>query len=248
MKKKIISLKQFQKQSNIWKKKIYNNQKIKQLKKKLYAETDKLNYSYTHNWLGEPILQTPDDIVTQQEIIFKTQPDVIIETGVCWGGSILFYNMMSKITPIKKIIGIDIFIPKELRNRLKKKCKNKLILLEEDSTSINLIKKIEKIVRNYKNFFVHLDSNHSYEHVLKELSLYSKFLNKNNYIVADDTIVDEVFSQRLYRPRPWNCKKNNNPKTAVKNFLKKNRNFKLDLTLNYNHIISSCPGGYIYKK
>ena len=204
-----------------------------------------MNYSYTHNWLGEPILQTPDDIVTQQEIIFKTKPDVIIETGVCWGGSILFYNMMSKIIPIKKIIGIDIFIPKELRNRLKKKCDNKLVFFEEDSTSPYLIKKIRKLVKNYRNFFVHLDSSHTHEHVLKELNVYSKFLNKNNYIIADDTIVNEIPNQ-TYRPRPWH--KNNNPKTAVKDFLKKNRNFKLDLTLNYNHIISSCPGGYIYKK
>ena len=86
MKKKIISLKEFLKRKNVWRKKIYVNKKIKGLKKKLYIETDKLNYSYTHTWLGEPILQTPEDIVTQQEILFKTKPDVIIETGVCWGG------------------------------------------------------------------------------------------------------------------------------------------------------------------
>ena len=89
-KRKIISLKQFLNQKKIWKRKIFNSQKIKKLKKKLYIETDKLNFSYTHSWLGEPILQTPDDILTQQEIIFKTRPEVVIETGVCWGGSILF--------------------------------------------------------------------------------------------------------------------------------------------------------------
>ena len=142
MKKKIISLKEFLKRKNIWRKKIYRNNKIKNLKKKLYIETDKLNYSYTHTWLGEPILQTPEDIITQQEILFRTKPEVIIETGVCWGGSILFYDMMSKILPIKKIIGIDVFIPESLKKRLKNKCK-KLTLFEEDSTNSNLIKKLK---------------------------------------------------------------------------------------------------------
>ena len=208
-------------------------------------ETDKLNYSYTHSWFGEPILQTPDDILTQQEIIYKTKPDVIIETGVCWGGSILFYDMLSKIIPIKKIIGIDIFIPKTLKQRLKRKCKDKLILIEGDSTSKDLIKKLKKDLKKYKNFYIHLDSDHRHEHVLKELNLYSKFLNKNNYIVADDTIVNEIPNQ-TYRPRPWNV--NNNPMTAVNTFIKKNKNFKIDDTLNYNQLVASSPHGYIVKK
>ena len=138
-KRKIISLKQFLNQKKIWKRKIFQSQKIKKLKKKLYIETDKLNFSYTHSWLGEPILQTPDDILTQQEIIFKTRPEVVIETGVCWGGSILFYNLMSKVVPIKKIIGIDVFIPKALKKRLLKKCDKKLVLIEKDSTDTHLI-------------------------------------------------------------------------------------------------------------
>ena len=152
--------------------------------------------------------------------------------------------MMSKILPIKKIIGIDIFIPSDLKRRLYKKCKN-LVLFEEDSLSEALQKKLKKMTKNYKDFYVHLDSNHTHEHVLKELNLYSKFLKKNNYIVADDTIVNEIPNQ-TYRPRPWN--KHNNPKTAVDVFLKKNKNFKIDFTLNYNHLISSSPGGYIFKK
>ncbi len=244
-KRKIISLNQFLNKKKIWKKKIFNSQKIRKLKKKLYIETDKLNFSYTHSWLGEPILQTPDDILTQQEIIFKTKPEVIIETGVCWGGSILFYNLMSKVIPIKKIIGIDVFIPNSLKRRLKKKCDNKLILIEKDSTDPNLIKDLTKKLKKFKNFYIHLDSNHTHEHVLSELKIYSKFLNKNNYIVADDTIVNEIPDQ-IYRPRPWSNKRN--PMTAVKEFLRSNNNFKIDYTLNHNHLISSSPGGYLFKK
>ena len=244
MKKKIISLNQFKKKRDIWKKKIYINTTIKKLKKKLYIETDKLNFSYTHSWLGEPILQTPDDIITQQEIIYKTKPEIIIETGVCWGGSILFYDMLSKIIPIKKIIGIDTFIPEQLKNRLKKRCDNKLILIQEDSTSETLIEKLKKTLKNYKSFYIHLDSNHTHEHVLKELNLYSQFLKKDNYIIADDTIVNQIPNQS-YRPRPWN--KDANPMTAVNEFLKNNKNFKIDHELNYNHLISSSPGGYIFR-
>lgn len=244
-KQKIISLKQFLNRKKIWKQKIFNSQKIKKLKKELYIETDKLNFSYTHTWLGEPILQTPDDILTQQEIIFKTKPEVIIETGVCWGGSILFYNLMSKVLPIKKIIGIDVFIPKALKKRLIKKCDKKLILIEKDSTNLDLINDLKKKLKKFKNFYIHLDSNHTHEHVLKELELYSKFLKKNNYIVADDTIVNEIPNQ-IYRPRPWSNKRN--PMTAVKEFLKNHKNFKIDHSLNYNHLISSSPGGYLLKK
>jgi cephalosporin hydroxylase len=245
MKKKIISLKQFKKKRDIWRRKIYFNKNIRKLKKKLYVETDKLSFYSTHSWLDEPILQTPEDIITQQEIIYKTKPEVIIEVGVCWGGSILFYNMLSKILPIKKIIGIDIFIPKNLKKRLKRRCDNKLLLIENDSTDEVLIDKLKKMLKKYKNFYIHLDSNHTYEHVLKELNLYSKFLNKNNYIVADDTIIDEIPNQ-TYRSRPWN--KSNNPMKAVKEFLKKNKNFKINKKLNHNHLISSAPNGYIYRQ
>ena len=150
---------------------------------------------------------------------------------------------MSKILPIKKIIGIDVFIPESLKKRLKNKCK-KLTLFEEDSTNSNLIKKLKLITNKYKNYYIHLDSNHTHSHVLKELELYSRFLNKNNYIIADDTIVNEIPNQ-TYRPRPWN--KKNNPMTAVKAFLKKNKNFKIDYSLNYNHLISSSPGGYLIR-
>ena len=91
----------------------------------------------------EPILQTPDDILTQQEIIFKTRPEVVIETRML-GRSILFYNLMSKVVPIKKIIGIDVFIPKALKKRLLKKCDKKLVLIEKDSTDPHLIEELTK--------------------------------------------------------------------------------------------------------
>ena len=244
MKKNIISLAEFSKRRNNWEKKLFKSKKVRNLSKKLYIESDKYNLSYLHSWFGEPILQTPDDIITQQELIYKTKPEVIIETGVCWGGSTLLYNSLSKELPIKKIIGIDIFIPHNLKKRLEKKCGKKLLLISGDSTDTKVVNRIKKITQKYKNFYIHLDSNHTFEHVYKELKIYSKFIKKNNYIIASDTIVNEIPKQ-LHRPRIWN--KNNNPMIAVKKFIKENRNFKIDKKVNFKQLISSNPNAYIKK-
>ena len=243
MKKNIISLKEFEKRRGIWEKKLSKSKIVKNLSKKLYIESDKFNLSYLHSWFGEPILQTPDDIITQQELIFKTRPEVIIETGVCWGGSTLLYNSLSKELPIKKIIGIDIFIPSNLKKRLEKKCGKKLLLINGDSTDKKIVDRIKKITRKFKKFYIHLDSNHSFEHVYKELKIYSKFLKKDNYIIASDTIVNEIPKQ-LHRPREWNRK--NNPFTALKVFLKENKNlFKIDNEIYSKLLLSNQKKGYL---
>ena len=196
--------------------------------------------------MNEPILQTSDDIITLQEIIFKTKPEVIIEVGVCWGGSILFYDHMSKITNIKKIIGIDTFIPNDLKKRIYKYAnKNRVILINGLSTEDKIIKKINKIVKNYKSFLIHLDSDHTYENVLKELNIYSRYLKKNNYLIVGDTIVNRIPTQKQWI-RKWN--KKNNPEIALKEFLRKNKNFKIDKKINYKQILTHNPDGYIYKK
>ena len=166
--------------------------------------------------MNEPILQTSDDIIALQEIIYKTKPEVIIECGVCWGGSILFYEHMAKITNIKKIIGIDTFIPKDLEKRIYKKVsKDKVVLIKGFTTENDVIDKVKKITKKYKNFLVHLDSDHTFQNVLNELNTYSKFLSKNNYIIVGDTIVNRIPTQKQWK-RDWN--KNNNPEIALKAF------------------------------
>ena len=190
-------------------------------------------------------MQTPDDILTKQEILYKTKPEIIIETGVCWGGSILFYNTLSHEIPIKKIIGIDIFIPPKLEKFLKKKCGKKLELIKADSASISTYKKIKKIIRKYKGCFVHLDSFHTYDHVYKELNIYTKFLTKKDYLVVGDTIVNEIPNQK-HRPRIWN--KRNNPMIALKKFIKINKNFYIDHDINKKQLLTNNPLGYLKKR
>ena len=243
--KKIISLNEFDKRRNKWKNQLYKNKKVKKLSKKLYIEADKNNFCYLYNWNGSAILQTPDDILTKQEILYKTKPEIIIETGVCWGGSILFYNTLSHEIPIKKIIGIDIFIPPKLEKFLKKKCGKKLELIKGDSASISTYKKIKKIIRKYKGCFIHLDSFHTYDHVYKELNIYTKFLTKKDYLVVGDTIVNEIPNQK-HRPRIWN--KRNNPMIALKKFIKINKNFYIDHDINKKQLLTNNPLGYLKKR
>ncbi len=243
--KKIISLKKYNIKKLNWEKKLFKNKELKNLSKKTFLKAYKLRLSYLNTWMNEPILQTSDDILALQEIIYTTKPEVIIEVGVCWGGSILFYDHMSKVVNIKKIIGVDTYIPDDLKKRIFKKVdRKKVLLLNGLSTDERIIKYIKKITKRYKNFMIHLDSDHTYQNVLKELNTYSKFLNKNNYIIVGDTIVNRIPTQKQW-VREWN--KNNNPEIALKEFLKKNKNFIIDKRINYKQLITHNPGGYIKK-
>ena len=246
-KKNIISYITFNKLREKWKKALYNNKIVKSLSKKLFMEADKCHFHYLQSWNGEALIQTPDDILALQEIIYKTRPEVIIEVGVAWGGSLLFYHTLSKDVVIKKIIGIDIFIPNDLKKRIKKKTNNtkKILLLEGSSLDKNLISYLIKITKKYKSFLIHLDSNHTSEHVFNELKVYSKFLNSKNYLIVGDTVLANIPNQK-HRPRDWSA--NNNPMTALNLFLKNNKSFKIDYSINYRQIFTNQPAGYIFKK
>tara|TARA_B100001121_G_C18571660_1_gene565304 strand:+ start:189 stop:929 length:741 start_codon:yes stop_codon:yes gene_type:complete len=243
--KKIISFNKFNKNRLKWASALSKDKKVKSLSKKLYISADKHNFCYLYNWLGEPMLQTPDDIVTLQELIYKTKPDVILEIGVAWAGTLLLYDTLSNFTNTKKIIGVDIFIPNDLKKRIFSKSKSRKIkLIIADSTKESTLKKIREIIGNYKNILIHLDSNHTKNHVLKEIKLYSKLLKKNNYIVVGDTIIEKIPKQR-HRKREWG--KGNNPFNAVTEFLKKNKDFKIDSKVNFKQLLTNNPSGYLKK-
>ena len=245
MKRKIISLKTFQKRKKIWINNFNKNPKIKQLSKKLFVEADKNNYSYFYSWKGETFLQTAEDIITLQEIIYDLQPQTIIEVGVAWGGTMLFYDSLAKGSDIKDIIGVDIYIPKDLKQRLKKKSiSKKITLLEMDSLHSETLKKIMKIMRKNKRTLIHLDSHHSKNHVYNELCKYSKLLKKNDIIIVGDTIIESIPAQ-THRPRPWG--KGNSPKNALDDFLKENKNFKILKEISDKQLLSNNPNGYIKK-
>ena len=243
--KKIITFKKFNKRRLKWAHALSKDKKVKKLSRDLYVKADRHNFCYLYNWLGEPMLQTPDDIITLQELIFETRPDVIIEIGVAWAGTLLLYDTLSNFSGTKKIIGVDIFIPDDLKKRIFSKSRSKKIkLLNADSTSKITFNKIKKLCGQYKNILIHLDSNHTKNHVLKEINLYSSLLKKNNYLIVGDTIIENIPKQ-IHRKREWS--KGNNPYNAIVEFLKKNNNFEIDETVNFKQLLTNNPNGYLKK-
>lgn len=222
------------------------DKKLTQKAVSLLVEAAEYHWIHQSKWFGEPILNPAQDIMSRQEIIFETRPDYIIELGVAWGGTLLFYATLMEILGGKKIIGIDKFMPKDLVQRLKanKKLAKRLTLINGDTTGADTIKKIKKIIGKSKKLLVVLDSNHTHEHVLKELELYSPMVGKGYYMICDDTFVEDIKGpSKINTDRPWGP--GNNPETARREFLKKNKRFEVDKILENKLLISCNPNGYL---
>ena len=238
----------FKKQSKAEVNKQSKDKKFINISKKWLLESHRLKYTYHFNWFGIPIIQYPSDIVGVQEIIYKIKPDLIIETGIAHGGSVIFHStildMLSQNDKKKrKVVGIDIDIRKHNLKRIKKHYFNKnLILIEGSSIDQKVKKRVYKIAKNKKTIMVILDSNHSSKHVYEELSFYSKFVTKNSYCIVFDTIVEDL-PNKFVKNRPWS--KGNNPLTAVKLFLKGNKSFKIDNEIDNKLMISSAKNGFL---
>lgn len=244
--KNIISRKEFQNQRNYNAKMLGKNKIIfnRALKVKVEANNKYYWVSLT-DWFGEPCLQLTSDLFGLQEAIFKSKPDFIIESGVAWGGSTLFYLSLCKTLGLKGVIGVDTYIPKDLKKRLyKKKPKNTLLkLFEGSSTDKKIFNKIKKILKNKKAMVI-LDSDHTHQHVLNELNLYSKLIKKNQYLICGDTIIAYQPKAKT-RPREWTRKKN--PLSALKEFLKKNNSFKNDKEIQNKLLLTNMPHGWLKK-
>lgn len=203
-------------------------------------------YVYHFDWLGVPTIQFPSDLIILQEIFFKYKPDVVIETGIAHGGSLLFYSSILRLFKKKfKVIGIDIKIKKNNRRKiLSSEVSNNIKLYESSSTDLNTLSKIFKETKN-KKVIVILDSNHSHEHVLNEIKLFSKMIKKNGYIIVMDTVIEFISNKHNNKNR--NFSKGNSPFTAVKEFLKNNKDFKVDKLYENKAVISSGIGGFLKK-
>jgi cephalosporin hydroxylase len=200
-------------------------------------------YQYNFTWLGRPIIQYPQDIIAMQEVIWDVKPDLIIETGIAHGGSIIFSASMLEIIGKGEVLGIDIDIRAHNRKEIEKHPMFKRIsMIEGSSTSDDVVAKVKNVVKGKKAVLVFLDSNHTHEHVLKELNIYSQFVNIGSYIIAFDTFVEDL-PQRLHQDRPWGH--GNNPKTAVKEFLSTNDHFVVDETFEGKLVITSAPRGFL---
>jgi len=182
-------------------------------------------YSYTFTWLGRPIIQHPEDLVRLQEVIYNLKPDVIVETGVAHGGSLIFYAGLMQNIGKGKVVGVDIEIRPHNRTAIESHpLSNYISLIEGDSASNKIVEEVGSLINEGDTVLVILDSNHSYEHVLKELNAYHNLVTKGSYIIATDGIMKYVYDTPLGDPS-WI---EDNPVTAVTEFLQDNTDFVLE--------------------
>jgi len=201
-------------------------------------------YSYNFDWLGLPIIQVPQDIVAIQEIIWKTKPDVIVETGVARGGSlILSASILHLLNGNGKVVGVDIDIRPHNREAIENHpLAFRIELLQGSSIDIDIVAQVKKHIKSTDRVMVILDSNHTHDHVLKELELYSPLTTKDCYLVVMDTVVDDM-PDDYFPDRPWGS--GNNPKTAVHEFLKTTDHFEIDESIHNKLLITVAPDGYL---
>ena len=220
------------------------NEPLLDATKKFMIESTPAKYSYNFSWMGRPIIQYPQDILAMQEIIWKVNPDLIIETGIAHGGSLIFYaSMLELLGGEGQVLGIDIDIREHNRGEIEKHPMFKRIkMIQGSSVDTGIVKKASDFAKGKKCVLVVLDSNHTHDHVLKELENYSPLVTKGSYLVVFDTIVEDL-PRKFYPDRPWD--KGNNPKTAVFEFLKHNDRFVIDKDIEQKLLITVAPSGYL---
>lgn len=218
--------------------------KLKSLISELLLAMVEYRYTYNFNWLGRPIIQLPQDMVAMQEIIWNVKPDLIIETGIAHGGSLIFNASLLELAGGDgQVLGIDIDIREHNRAEIEKHPMFKRItMIEGSSVDESVAQQVRDFAKGKKRILVSLDSNHTHDHVLKELELYSPLVTKGSYCVVFDTAIEDV-PENSFSDRPWG--KGNNPKSAVHEFLGKNDRFEIDRELESKLLITVAPDGYL---
>lgn len=208
------------------------------------SESLRTKYSYNFTWMGRPIIQYPQDLLALQEIIWHVKPDLIIETGIAHGGSIIFSaSMLDLIGENGKVVGIDIDIRAHNRVEIEKHSMYKHItMIEGSSIDEEIVRQVRELAANSKKVMVFLDSNHTYDHVLKELELYAPLVTPGSYLVVYDGVIEEM-PDHLSDERPWG--RGNNPLTAIRKFLQDNADFIPDVEIENKLLITAAPSGYL---
>jgi cephalosporin hydroxylase len=225
------------------------NAKLKTDAQALMDSSIRAGYSYNFSWLGRPIIQYPQDIVAMQEIIWQVQPELIIETGIAHGGSLIFSAAMLELNAAcggpadAKVLGIDIDIRAHNRVAIEAHPMFKRIsMIEGSSVAPEVIEKVRQQAFGKRSVLVCLDSNHTHAHVLGELQAYAPLVTIGSYCVVFDTIVEDLPAE-LFPDRPWGPR--DNPKTAVHQFLAATSDFVIDHAMDHKLLLSVAPNGYL---
>jgi cephalosporin hydroxylase len=216
-------------------------------------------YSYNFSWQGRPIIQYPQDMVAMQELIWSIKPDLIIETGIAHGGSLIFSASMlaqldmcdaieagQKFDPKisrRKVLGIDIDIRAHNRAAIEAHpMASRIQMIQGSSIAPEIIEQVRSAAANYSRVLVYLDSNHTHDHVLAELQAYAPLTSKGSYCVVFDTMIEDM-PREMFPDRPWGP--GDNPKTAVWEYLKKHPEFEIDKSIQHKLLITVAPDGYL---
>jgi cephalosporin hydroxylase len=220
---------------------------------------NQLKYSYHFEWQGRPIIQYPQDIVAMQELIWMIKPDLIIETGIAHGGSLIFSASMLSLLDMceaiesgtvldpkksnRKVLGLDIDIRQHNREAIEvHPMSSRIQMIQGSSIAPEVIEQVKLVAKDYQRVLVCLDSNHTHDHVLAELQAYAPLTSIGSYCMVMDTVIEDM-PKAMFPNRPWGP--GNNPKTAVWEYLKDHPEFEVDKSINHKLLISVAPDGYL---
>jgi cephalosporin hydroxylase len=216
----------------------------KSLEWMLHADRYKACYNFT--WLGRPIIKYPADIVLQQELIWEVRPDLIIETGIAHGGSIILSASMLQLIGHGEVVAVDIDIRAHNRREIEAHpMSHRISMIQGSSTDPGIAAQIREKAKGKERVMVFLDSNHTHQHVYEELQLYADLVTPGSYCVLPDTLI-EYFPKGYYQDRPWDV--GDNPMTALRAFLAERDDFEIVSSLSDKAMITEGIGGYLRRK
>jgi cephalosporin hydroxylase len=210
----------------------------------LNVAADRHDWSYQWSWLGLPVIQLPPDIVALQEVIWETRPQLVIETGIARGGSLILYASILELIGEGSVLGIDIDIRAHNREAVESHpLARRVRMLEGSSVDEEVVAQARAAASEVERVMVVLDSNHTHEHVLAELRAYAPLVTVGQFLVVADTFVEDLPPQRHRPDRPWGP--GNNPATALASWLEETDGFEPDPFVNAKLLLTASPGGYL---
>lgn len=236
-----------------------DNKALRQAAHAFMLATTEPKYSYNFSWLGRPIIQYPQDIAAMQELVWSIKPDLIIETGIAHGGSLILSASLLALLDMeeailtgqtidprqskRKVLGIDIDIRSHNREAIEAHVMSSRIqMIQGSSIAPEVIEQVRSVASGYQRVLVCLDSNHTHDHVLAELEAYAPLTSVGSYCVVFDTVVEDM-PKSMFPDRPWGP--GDNPKTAVWDYVKRHPNFSIDHSFDNKLLISVAPDGYL---
>ena len=209
-------------------------------------------YAYNFRWLGRPVIQFPQDLVAMQEILWRVQPDLVIETGIAHGGSLIFSASMLELIAAcggpadARVLGIDIDIRAHNREAIEAHpMARRIDMIQGSSVAPDVVAQVRAAAAKCQRVLVILDSNHTHEHVLAELQAYAPLVTVGSYCIVFDTLVEDMPASSI-TDRPWGP--GNSPKTAVREFLRGHQAFEVDRSIEHKLLITVAPEGYLLRK